>query len=50
MDAPKGYVTRLTRSTQYYVPQHVSNLSAHLLPLLSVLLSTKVKDVFKYQR
>ena len=47
MDASKGYVTRLTRSTQYDVPKHVSNISAHLLPLLSVLLSTKVQDDFK---
>jgi hypothetical protein len=43
MDAPNGYVARLTRSKQYDVPRQVSNISTQLLPLLSVLLSTKVQ-------
>ncbi|KAI9281397.1 hypothetical protein BC943DRAFT_329805 [Umbelopsis sp. AD052] len=47
MDAPKGNIARLTRSIIYNVPKHVSGLDASLLPLLSVLLSTKVQYVKK---
>ncbi|KAG2175299.1 hypothetical protein INT44_007787, partial [Umbelopsis vinacea] len=41
MDAPNGYITRLTRSKLYQVPKEVSSVNAILLPLLSVLISTK---------
>ncbi|KAI8576787.1 hypothetical protein K450DRAFT_254914, partial [Umbelopsis ramanniana AG] len=42
MDSPKGYSCRITRSKQYQVPSSAEQVKSKLLPLMSVLIASKL--------
>jgi hypothetical protein len=42
LDSPRGYVSRLTRSTLYRVPESVNRFPNDLLPLLAVIIQSKL--------
>jgi hypothetical protein len=46
MDSPMGYCCRITRSRLLSIPTSPSQVTSELLPLLSVLIQTKVSTRF----
>jgi hypothetical protein len=42
LDSPRGYVSRLTRSMLYRVPENVNRFANDLLPLLAVIIQSKL--------
>jgi hypothetical protein len=47
MDSPKGYYCRITRSKLFSIPTSASQVRSKLLPLTTVLISTKVSTGFR---